>query len=468
MTKGTTKRGFIPPQPAAALSVLDFAAANDAFTRAATLALKTGPEEEAVDAAAAVAAELADKVLGVPTSDPAQIGQKIAAYHWLHHGWPGLLTDPALRQRIAQHGDDPSQGLLAIYLDVTHSPATAFASDPVWDQVVSRFEAADAVVEALYEGEDDVDPASDQFTELRSARVAMLNARAPNAKALAYKLARLIESQFTEEVGDTATNPDTISRMLSDDPIEQAVAAVYQDALALAGEAGPLVTAQPDPFDPEAWLAQIEAATGTHIVSDGLNLMFTAGRGGGDLPGAIAANEALSLSHGQKVSSFLLRNRYQAPPAYVPSPPTPPEEIRALFLNGYLNTFPQAERDAIRARLAPAGSASPALEKLITEARAAHVRFEAVCDCIDPVKATEQGREVTGEDETKYEEARDDGEAAVRALIDYRPLTVGEMVVKARVLDREEVPTYLCDGYDAEKVYRLDAEHLASLTGGAA
>ena len=135
MTKGN-KRGFIPPQPAAALSALDFAAANEAFTRAAALALKAGPEDEAVDAAADIAAELADKLLGIPTNDPAQIGQKIAAYHFLHQGWPGLLTDPALRQEIAKHGDDPSQGLLAIYLDVTQGapacePIDALAAETV-------------------------------------------------------------------------------------------------------------------------------------------------------------------------------------------------------------------------------------------------------------------------------------------------------------------------------------------------
>ena len=138
-----------------------------------------------------------------------------------------------------------------------------------------------------------------------------------------------------------------------------------------------------------------------------------------------------------------------------------------MLLNGYLNTFPQDERGAIRARFAPASAPSPALADLVAEAQAALVRFEAVCDRTDCVKATEEGRGVTDADEAAYTTARDEGASAVRALVDYRPLSASEMALKAGVLDREEVPTYLLSVYDAEKTYRLDAEHLASLTAGA-
>lgn len=466
MSKGN-KRGFIPPQPAAALSVLDFAAANEAFTRAKAQADKPGNTEAEVSAAADLAAEFADRLLGVPTHDPVQIGQKLAAYHWLHHGTRGLLTDPATRQSIAQRGDDQSQGLLAIYLDVAHSRADAFTLDPAWDQVVSRFEAADAIVEAIYEEDGDEDPTAEQLAELRTARAAMLNARAPNAKALAYKLARLIESQFTEAADDSATNPATISRMLADYPTEAFVASAYQDALALAGDTGPVVTATPDPFDAEAWLAEVEGRTGAKIVLEG-HRAFIAGHTGADVRGATAAFDALSPSRLEWLTAHLFRTRYTPPAPPVPASPTPPEEIRAMFLKGYLGTFPQDERQAMRSRLEIAATPSPNLAELLTELRASASAFVAICDCTDPVKARHDGRTVTEQDEEAYDDARRRADKAICAVLDYRPTTAGEMVAKVRAIDLDPDTVFLANGYDLGETYRLDAEHLAALIGGAA
>jgi hypothetical protein len=115
MKKGTNKRGLVAPQPAAALAALDFAHASEAFRRA--LSLPTGPTEADTDAAAEVVAQCADRLLGIPTTRPAHIAEKVAAYAWLANVSPNL-SDPATQYRIAEGQDDTAKGLLAIYLDL--------------------------------------------------------------------------------------------------------------------------------------------------------------------------------------------------------------------------------------------------------------------------------------------------------------------------------------------------------------
>lgn len=351
MTKGTNKRGFIPPQPAAALSSLDFAAASQAFERA--LAIRTVSDDEA-DATGEIIASLADRLLGIPAQTPAEVAQKVRAYAWMNT-LTADLADPDAQRRIAAGTHDPAKGLLAIYLDLAHSRADyiAQAYQPDWEAKLSRFHAADAAVEAAYGTDDETEPSDAQLAERRAARLALLDTRAPNAKALADKLALLIESQFTEEVGDSATSPATLSRMLADGPVEQWVASAYQDALALSGATGPLVEAKADPFDPKAWLTTMEATTGARLTVDGnrAHIQWQPRDGGTGLASAEAAFDALTLSQREKLSRFVFATRTPAPQPYKPGTFTPPADVRDILLDGYLNTFPQAERDAIRARL---------------------------------------------------------------------------------------------------------------------
>lgn len=117
MRKGNIKRGFIAPQPAAQIAALDFTHQSEAFRRALAV-LQSTPELEANNAALAVANEIGDRLLSIPTSDPAQIAEKVSAYAWLHTETGRTLTDQASQWAIAEGTDDAAKGLLAIYLDL--------------------------------------------------------------------------------------------------------------------------------------------------------------------------------------------------------------------------------------------------------------------------------------------------------------------------------------------------------------
>lgn len=348
------KRGFIPPQPAAALSSLDFAAASQAFQRAATAYLNPAPppRSEAYCIAMWDAVQTTgDRLLSQPANTPAEVAEKVVAYAVLHSD-AGFIDQPQTQRLIAANGEDAEKGLLAIYLDLNRTRADFItqAYQPEWDAIVARFEAADSAVEAVYDRDDDAEPTDEQLAALRKARHDLQNTRAPNAQALAYKLARLIQSQFIEDSSDSPANPATISRMLSDDPVEQWVACAYQDALALAGETGPVVTAQPDPFDPVSWLAEMERTTGCVFSVIGKDARIECSPSNDTLPDAVAAFDALPISHQWKVTRHVFLTRTPHEPHVSPAPLSV-EAIRETFLNGYLNTFSPADRDAVRAKL---------------------------------------------------------------------------------------------------------------------
>ena len=65
MTKGS-KRGFIPPQPAAALSGMDFAHASEAYRRALEVPASTPGASDFLD-------QCADRLIVIPTTNPLQI-----------------------------------------------------------------------------------------------------------------------------------------------------------------------------------------------------------------------------------------------------------------------------------------------------------------------------------------------------------------------------------------------------------
>lgn len=119
MRKGNIKRGFIAPQPAAQIAALDFTHQSEAFRRAlaASEAAHKTRDLDAADAASALAGEIADRLLGIPTSNPAQIAEKVAAFCFSNH-LSLDLANPAHQRRIAESDHEEAKGLLAIYLDL--------------------------------------------------------------------------------------------------------------------------------------------------------------------------------------------------------------------------------------------------------------------------------------------------------------------------------------------------------------
>lgn len=130
MTKGKDKRGLVAPRPAAALAALDFAHASEAYRRA--MALPT-PTEDAFAAAEEVRDQCADRLLAIPTTNPAQIAEKVSAYAYRHVIAPAPLSDQATQWRIAESDDDAAKGLLAIYLDLMATGDRSDAAPPPFD-----------------------------------------------------------------------------------------------------------------------------------------------------------------------------------------------------------------------------------------------------------------------------------------------------------------------------------------------
>lgn len=119
MRNGNIKRGFIAPQPAAQIAALDFTHQSEAFRRAlaASEAAHLSRDLDAADAACTLASEIADRLLGIPTTNPAQIAEKIAAFCFSNH-LSVDLANPAHQRRIADSDHEEAKGLLAIYLDL--------------------------------------------------------------------------------------------------------------------------------------------------------------------------------------------------------------------------------------------------------------------------------------------------------------------------------------------------------------
>lgn len=121
MRKGTNKRSFMAPQPAAQIAALDFTHQSEAFRRAlAASEAAHQPQSrdiDAADAASALAGEIADRLLGIPTSNPAQIAEKVAAFCFSNHLCLDL-ANPAHQRRVAESDHEEAKGLLAIYLDL--------------------------------------------------------------------------------------------------------------------------------------------------------------------------------------------------------------------------------------------------------------------------------------------------------------------------------------------------------------
>ncbi len=362
MTKGNNKRGLMSPQPASALSALDFAATSEALRRARTAgedAARAG-DELATEAAADLVAELSDRLISTPISDPAKIAEKVTAYAWLHNTASGL-DNPAQQRWIAENGNDAAKGLLAIYLDLTAGQPDRSA----WDAAVSAVNEAMAKVEAInaLERETDED-CSDEWNAAwdrhSEALEALLNLRAPDAAAMGLKARLTIEKNFCDHLNDGPDNPDTLSRLMGEGTWgEHSLAALYQDSLALAGTDSPAARAMPETFDGVAWVKEAEA---------GLRVTFTISAHGVDVAaegenadGALALFSSLAEWKQSEARSFLHTRRFaeEQEEARASAKPTSPADLRAIFLNGLLNTFDDdGEREAMRASLAAIGLAS--------------------------------------------------------------------------------------------------------------
>lgn len=318
MSNSTGKRAYAPAQVTASLSALDFAAAHEAFGAALFKVEQASGDEAAVDAAADIAADCADQLLGIPTADPAQIAAKLDTYNWLHPIGAGPLHDTQSQRRIASSNNEAAKGLLAIYLDLVSAAQAGHApSDRAeWNRLIRAYEDAVAKKKAAEDAEDAVpDDAEDVVVEAAEAAAeaardaadrameAVLAQRAPDAASMAEK-ARLILAHRHMEEAET-TNPGFLSNFKAEGWEEEALGNLYQDALALAGVTGPLVTAGTDTFSAEEWLETMEGATG--CVLSWVYADKQAGFTGGDEAGARRAWDALPYWHQSEVRVLLAR-----------------------------------------------------------------------------------------------------------------------------------------------------------------
>lgn len=358
------KRGLMAPQPAAQIAALDFAHASEALARAFAAA-KVVKGEAATETVADVIAERADRLLSIPSANPAQIAEKVSAFAWLHNHASQPFSDRDTRLRIADTGTEAAKGLLAIYLDLIGLDEAKAEARAAWDSALAAYQAAKAKANAIEAEEDgngedmseEWNAASDAAGE---ALTALLLTRAPDGVAMGVKARFVIERAHIFYRGDTVSDPEFISGMLADAWDETALASLYQDGLALSGVTSPLVEAKPDTFDGEEWLEAVEAETGSRMVrSDGHSprVHFE----GGDVDTANARLETLRLPHRDEVEREAYnRARHEAWAAAGPAPeriPSTPEELQGVFARGLINATPEAQREQVTAALASLGIA---------------------------------------------------------------------------------------------------------------
>ena len=184
-------------QAASEIGALDFAAASDALTAA----FAAGNPD--------LIAARADALIGIPTSQPAQIAEKVVAFGWLENYFAGPLTQERVEQ-IAIHGwgQEPSKRLLAIYLDLT---APLPASDSL-ASLIAEAKEADARLENS--AEDMNSPAFAALVATRNSAEAALRAYAPTTVAeAATKLEALRALENFDE--DAQSNIEALGRDLA-------------------------------------------------------------------------------------------------------------------------------------------------------------------------------------------------------------------------------------------------------------
>lgn len=362
MSNKADRAAFAPAQATAAASALDFDHIREELNRARAagdVAAASDDEAATADAADKIA-DLSDKLIGIPMTDPAAIAEKVAAYAWLHN-IAGHLGEPAQQWHIADHGSDEAKGLLAIYLDLTAAKAAKVEARAAWDKALAAHLEAKAKLDALTAAEngngEDMSEEWGAASKAASATLtALLNTRAPDGAAMGLKARLIIEqNHIVYPTEDSPSNPAFISGLLADGWDERALAALYQDGLALEGVTGPVVDAQPDTFDGAAWLETVEAETGSRMVRSN-NYSPAVHFEGGDAGEANARLAALRLAHADEVETVAYnRARQEAYAAAGPAPeriPSSPEELQGVFARGLLNVTPTDQQDAVRAALA--------------------------------------------------------------------------------------------------------------------
>lgn len=342
MSNPKGKQAFAPAQAVAAVSALDFAATAEAF-RVSLAHDKPGVE---VTDHADMIAERADRVVSTPAHTPAQIAEKLTAYAWLH-GLPHDFANPATQAAIAHSNRDDAKGLLAIYLDLTATPDRS-----EWDAAVARYEAARDASYAADERNADDEECDALHTAEIEALEALAHIRTPDAAALAYRTALVIDRLHTEYADDNPNDPASISRMLGAGWEETWAAALHQDALYLNGDRSPVVFAKPDPFNAADWLSETERATGSTLTmtDDGRGFTFE----GGDHEEATRRLSALHIAHTRMVSTEAWATRSTRQPMLSPEP-MPQAEREAIFARAILNVLSPEKRETVRAALESVG-----------------------------------------------------------------------------------------------------------------
>lgn len=256
------RMGFQAHPHASQIAALDFEAASQAFRRALALSAQARGDA-AVDATADEEWRTANALLSIPASSRRQIAEKLAVFNHAFRSGP-LLSDPAAQRHVASTGKEADKALLAIYLDLTSEDHAARIA---WEAARHDFETAQAAHDAVTAREDAdgielEEESADTHRAASDALEHLVNTRAPDAAAMAFKMRWIIERAYAEWRGDHAENPQTIARMLAGTWAETGAAALYQDAKALSGEPSAVINTPPDDFDAEAWLDTTAAAFG--------------------------------------------------------------------------------------------------------------------------------------------------------------------------------------------------------------
>lgn len=253
---------------------------------------------------------------------------------------------------------------MATETNSTPAPVTTPEARAAWDNALAAYEAARDKADAILEAESDDDPgeAWDRASDDAWAKLqALLATPAPDGVAMGTKARVIIAQAHSDWLGDGPDNPLTIARLLAGDWSEQALASLYIDGLRLSGSASPIVNVQPDTFDPEAWLATVEAETGARLskADPWNNTAFVASRDGADVESAKAQLEALYPDHAERVE-VIACNRDRDVDLTEPLEPMTPEReaaAREALIDALANlSAPGPDRDAMRARIAEAAT----------------------------------------------------------------------------------------------------------------
>ena len=294
MSKSTSKRAFVAPQPSVSNRVFATRLASYRAAAKATDDWTYDPSNEDASEADLSTRSNAEGVaqnalIATPAQTTTEVAEKVNALFRRWAGGKGDLSNPADRRAVAAWPDDGyfsctdrdyGQSLLALYLDLTGLPspmlpARAKDAEPVsaaWLAATVAHNEATAAKEDIAAREKATDEdLGDEYNAARAAEAdrldELMNVRAPDVASMAEKARRLIAHVHLDWIDEPEVDAAVISRLLGDDDWTEGgmVAALMQDALALAGNTGPIVEAKPDPFDGSVWLAETRARTGTVI-----------------------------------------------------------------------------------------------------------------------------------------------------------------------------------------------------------